>query len=409
MKPAPKVPLWILICLASLSSTTEASYTAALTDISHYFNVKGGIAQISSTVYFLGFTLGIASLGRVSDSYGRRPVVFGGLILYLISSIMIIFTENFYILMSLRFTAAFGASVGSVIAQAMTRDSYKGTELSHAYASTSTWIALVPSIGAAVGGYIVEYYGWRHIFFLLSGISFLSLLLYIKYLPETNTALNNKRQNKYLPVMLTIMKDRKVLLYAFIIGIFGGINFSFYMEAPFILIDQIGIAPSAYGRLALLSYIAMGFGSFNSRYWISRGVSEQKITIFSLALSASGCAILVISSIFMGELTKLVAVLLVIIPIILHMIGHGMLIPLILRYALQDYSKVTGTAGSIFGALYYSITTVITFITANLHSDRTTKFAILLLFLSGCCSLAAYFINSQRFNESNKKARINLY
>ena len=71
MKIIGKIPLWILLCLFALSHTTETMYSAGLPTISSHFNVDGNIAQLSSSVYFVGFAFGILSLGRVSDIFGR--------------------------------------------------------------------------------------------------------------------------------------------------------------------------------------------------------------------------------------------------------------------------------------------------------------------------------------------------
>ncbi|CAG2175416.1 unnamed protein product, partial [Oppiella nova] len=84
-----------------------------------------------------GFAFGILSLGRFSDIWGRRPIILFGLLIYIISSISSIFVINIKMLMILRFCQAFGASVGSVIGQAMARDSYQGSQN---YDYSSYWI-----------------------------------------------------------------------------------------------------------------------------------------------------------------------------------------------------------------------------------------------------------------------------
>ncbi|CEO17908.1 multidrug resistance protein D [Rickettsia monacensis] len=56
-------------------------------------------------------------------------------------------------LMIARFVQAFGVSVGSVIGQAMARDSYQGSELSYVYASLSPWLLFIPFLGSSIGGY----------------------------------------------------------------------------------------------------------------------------------------------------------------------------------------------------------------------------------------------------------------
>ena len=156
-----------------------------LPEIAKSLNTGGGIAQLSTTAYYCGFAIGIFTLGRVSDIFGRKPVVLFGISFYSIAALLISYSPNIEIFISLRFLQAYGASVGSVVGQAMTRDSYRGGELSYMYASVAMVMAVVPSIGSAIGGYIVEYSNWQAVFRFLSVLSTGLLLIYIKFLPET--------------------------------------------------------------------------------------------------------------------------------------------------------------------------------------------------------------------------------
>lgn len=95
MKIIAKIPAWMLLCLFILSPTTETQiYTSGLPSLTKYFGIAGGLTQITSTLYFLGFALGILSLGRLSDIYGRRPIALLGLFIYIVSSMISIFAVN---------------------------------------------------------------------------------------------------------------------------------------------------------------------------------------------------------------------------------------------------------------------------------------------------------------------------
>ena len=393
MKIIGKVPLWALLCLFGLSHATETACSSALPSIANDFQVTGNFAQISSSVYFLGFAFGILSLGRVSDVFGRKPVILSGLVLFIISSFAIIFAPNIETLIALRFCQAFGASVGSVIGQAMARDSYSGSELSYIYASLALGLALIPSLGSVLGGYIVEYSGWRYIFVTLSIISSILLLLYFKFLPETNPYIGMAKNNKYFTVLKVVIKDKIVLLYAFIIGAFNGMGFGFYMEAPFIFINKIGMSPSEYGKLAFLLSFANAIGSILNRYLVKRHVDNMKIMIAGLALSLIGCTLLLGASYLVAEdANRHTIVIAIFVPMMMHVLGHSFLVPLSLRYALEDYSKVTGTAGSVFGFIYYILVALISVTVSKLHSDNITNFTILFFTLSLVCSVSFYLI-----------------
>ncbi|MFY9590080.1 Bcr/CflA family efflux MFS transporter [Rickettsia endosymbiont of Halotydeus destructor] len=403
MKIIAKIPPWMLLYLFVLSPTSETMYTAGLPSLSAFFNISGSTAQITSTLYFLGFAFGILSLGRLSDIYGRRPIVLLGLLIYIISSITSTLAVNIEMLMIARFAQAFGASVGSVIGQAMARDSYQGSELSYIYASLSVWLAFIPSLGSSVGGYIVEYSDWRYVFIFSSSMVTILLILYCKILPETNPYMDISQTSKYFKVFKIVVKDKILWLYAFIIGAFNGMTYGFFIEAPFIFIENMGLSPSFYGKLAFLLCLANIFGGLLGGYLIKkRQVDDKKIMILGLGFSLFGCTMLITAAFLLSnnQINNNFAIAIIFIPIMLHMIGHNLLIPMTLRYALEDYAKVTGTAGSIFGSLYYILVALITFIVSKLHSETINNFALLFLCLSIGCTLSFYLI---RVLDNNKK------
>lgn len=394
MKIIGKVPIWILLCLTPLSQSTEALYTCALPSISKHFNVTGGIAQSTSTAYFIGFALGIFILGRWSDIFGRRIIVLSGMGIYAISSIMIAFSNNIWLLIALRFCQAFGASVGSVVAQAMTRDSYQGWQLAYVYSSVSIGIVLFPSISSIIGGYVVEYYGVKYVFLLLSVVSTTFLILYLKYLPETNSYIGVAYKHRYLTVFKIIITDKIVLLHAFIVGAYTGMMYGFYIEAPFIFIDKTGLTPSDYGKLGFCLTSSGLIGSFINSRLLKARIKSSKIVTIGLALSLIACLSLNFSSLVaLNNTNQTLLIFMIFIPMMLQMLSHTIVLPIMLRYALEDYYKITGTAGSIFGCVYYSIVVLIVFAISKFHSSETImNFTLLFFALSSSSCIAFYLI-----------------
>lgn len=384
-------PVWILLMMFSVSHTTEPLCTAALPMIASHLSITENLVQLSSSIYFSGFATGVLTLGVISDIFGRRKVALWGFLLYFISSIACSFVDNIYVLFALRFIQAFGVSVGSVVAQSMARDSYQGSALSQVYISIAICMSFIPSVGSILGGYIVEYAGWRYNFRFLGVTSGILLLLSLRFLPETNMYIGNATNYRYIDVFKTIMSDKVVLLYAVIVGAFNGMMFGFYLEAPFIFIQHYHFSPSAYGKLGMLLTVAYLVGALINRYMVSLQMSNTKIIIIGLLLSVVSCATLLIGGIYTkyANITSHIVVIAVIfIPTMLHVIGHNLVIPLILRFALENYAKVTGTAGSIFGALYYFFVALINYTVSHLHSASGVPFMSLFFGLSVTCLIS---------------------
>ena len=93
------------------------------------------------------------------------------------------------------------------------------------------------------------------------------------------------------------------------------------------------------------------------------------------------------------------ATLMVFIPMAIHLMGHALVVPMLLRNALEGYVKVTGAAGSIFGALYYVITAVVSFLISSFHSDTINNYAYLYAILLLICIVLYYFTSKWKENE----------
>ncbi len=387
MKILAKIPLPILFFLFALGHISEAASNVSLPNIAEYFKVSGNMTQITSAVSFFGYAVGIFCLGRISDLFGRKPVVILGLFFYIFSSIAVALSGSVQTIIILKFFSSFGASVGSVIAQAMARDSYKGSELSYVYATMFVLLSFVPFSGATIGGYIVEYSGWRNVFVFLTLLALAVAIVCYKYLPETNPYIGNVGvTGKYFSILKVVMKDKKVLAYAFLVGAINGATFGFYVEAPFIFIDTIGLEPSTYGKLIFSMACASAFASLLNRYWMKKMVNENSIVIRGLVLILIAAVLMNIAAPFIVKnMEPYKAVLMIFLPMIIHIIGHSFVIPTCLRHALEDYFKVTGSAGSIFGFLYYLIVSVFSLIISKVHSDTITKFAFLYLVSALAC------------------------
>ena len=158
--------------------------------------------------------------------------------------------------------------------------------------------------------------------------------------------------------------------------------------------------PSSYGKLILLLSGSMALGSLIASYLIRKHVKSAKIMASGLALSLIGATILIISSYLIQGLNKYLVIAMIFGPMMMHMVGHSLLLPMCLRYSLEDYPKVTGTAGSIFGSIYYILVALITFTISKLHSDTITNFTLLFFALSAACSLSFYFI--QKWHPTRK-------
>ncbi|NDA91192.1 MAG: Bcr/CflA family multidrug efflux MFS transporter, partial [Alphaproteobacteria bacterium] len=122
-----------------------------------------------------------------------------------------------------------------------------------------------------------------------------------------------------------------------------------------------------------------------------RLINTFKVKTIGLVLSVIGCILLLVSAFVIDNSSTVNTVsVLIFTPMAIHLMGHSLLVPMLLRHALEDYYKVTGSAGAIFGFLYYLITALVSFMISSLHSNTINNFAILFASLLFICLILFY-------------------
>src|SRR3954462_1579708 len=142
-------------------------------------------AQLTLPTYFAGFAIGQAFYGPIADRFGRKPPLYFGMAIYIFASLGCALAPNIETLIGLRFLQAAGGCVGSVVARAMVRDLFTGADAIRVYSRVLLVFGVGPILAPMVGSGVLIWFGWREIFFLLTAIGVLSLVLIVIRLPET--------------------------------------------------------------------------------------------------------------------------------------------------------------------------------------------------------------------------------
>jgi DHA1 family bicyclomycin/chloramphenicol resistance-like MFS transporter len=160
-------------------------YLPAFPVIAANLHTTPEMVSYSLSSYFIGICVGQMLLGPLLDRFGRKRPLYGGLTIYIISSIGSAFAPTIEILIALRFFQAAGGCVGIVAPRAIIRDIFPVHENAKIFSLLILILGVSPIIAPTAGGYITAHFGWHSIFIILSIITFLILLAVIFYLPES--------------------------------------------------------------------------------------------------------------------------------------------------------------------------------------------------------------------------------
>lgn len=381
-----RINLALLICLVGFPQISETIYTPSLTEIANSYDVQLNIAQMTLSIYFIAFALGVFFWGIGSDYFGRRKAMNLGIVIYILGCIICVLSRNIELLFIGRFVQALGASTGSVTTQTILRDNYEGNERHQLFAKISAALAFSPAIGPLLGGFFGEFYGFRAVFVLLILMGLILLLWSLQGLPETGDFSSEKMNVKQvISVGKKMLLDRYTVIFGILIGIFNGVLFSYHSEAPTIFIEKFNFSQSYYGFMGCVVASATILGA-----WFSNRSLEKKtpnlIIQTGIKLSLIGSLLLCVISSLVVSLN--VQVLIYIIGIFILLTGIGMALPNCLSLALAKFTEIVGTAGAFLSLGYYIIVSICTFLISFFHTGSILifpLFCIVLLLISMIC------------------------
>ncbi|PKV51334.1 DHA1 family bicyclomycin/chloramphenicol resistance-like MFS transporter [Aquimarina sp. MAR_2010_214] len=175
--------------MASLMSIVALAIDALLPALD-IIGITIGTTQIADnqlliTMIFLGLGIGPLIFGPISDSLGRKPVVYVGFALFIIASFICVFATSIEMMVLGRILQGIGLSAPRTIAIAMIRDIYSGDYMARIMSFITVVFILVPIIAPALGKFILDHYDWQTIFYVQMVFSILVSFWFWKRQAET--------------------------------------------------------------------------------------------------------------------------------------------------------------------------------------------------------------------------------
>ncbi|QUM75449.1 multidrug effflux MFS transporter [Moritella sp. 24] len=335
-----KPHIGLILALMMFPQIVETIYSPVLPHLARSFDISVNTAAQTLSIYFSAFAVGVIFWGRIADLIGRRTTMLIGLCTYGLGSILALTATDFNMIMVARFMSAFGAAVGSVVTQTMLRDSYKGDELVKVFTLMGMGISLSPVIGLISGGIIADLSGYVGVFSVLLILAIILYLVALNALPETRP--DNIAKVSLLTLLVRMLKDSRIRYNAMLVALFNLVLFSYYSLAPFIF-SHFGFSSIEFGYTG----IALACGSLLGSL-LNKRLLQTKCTSQSLLRLACGLVLLGSSGVYMTQDSVWLLV-----PMLIVVMSYGIAIPNILAHALTHYKDVAGSAGAVFGLMYY--------------------------------------------------------
>jgi DHA1 family bicyclomycin/chloramphenicol resistance-like MFS transporter len=184
-------PWRLLALLMAMTAVGPATLNILVPELPGLVNLlasDAGTVQLTLSLYLLSLATAQLLLGPLSDRFGRRPVVLGGLTLAVVAALAAIATTSIGALIAMRIVQAVGASTGVVIGRAIIRDLYERDHAAAMIGLVTTAMVIAPMISPLIGGVLDTAFGWEAIFVFIALFSGAVLLWAMFVLPETRPA-----------------------------------------------------------------------------------------------------------------------------------------------------------------------------------------------------------------------------
>ena len=145
----------------------------------------GGTAHYVVTAFMAGLAIGTLFAGPISDAMGRKPTMYIGASLFIISGVVAWVTDDYRVLLFARFVQGLAASGPRVVSLAIVRDLYEGRQMAQIISFAMVLFTIVPTLAPALGAVLQDLFGWRSILLAFLFFVAVSTIWLWGRLPET--------------------------------------------------------------------------------------------------------------------------------------------------------------------------------------------------------------------------------
>lgn len=337
------VLLGLLIALPALGTDV---FVPALPALTQALGSEVEAAQLTMTLYFIGLAAGQLAWGPLSDRYGRKPILLGGLAIMLAASLAAALAESLGAVIAARLVQGLGMSSGALIGRTIVRDLYAHEQAAKLLSSMSIVFSLVPITAPLSGGLLAGSVGWPAVFVALAAIA-AALIAAVTFLRETAPQARASPPGVFA-TFGTILGDRRFLApYSVFLCTQIGI-LAWVSNSSFTLISGLGVGPTAYGAMFTLVMSGQIAGAWVSSRLVLRLGIPRMLRAGAALMLAGGAAAAALAWAGAGHWLS------VVLPFVVFLFGAALVVPNATAAAMAPFPAAAGAVSSLIGTIGFT-------------------------------------------------------
>ena len=342
---SPALIVTLLALLLGVQPITTDLYLPALPGLAA--DLGAGMGRTQATLSALIFAFGVSQLllGPMADRFGRRPVLLGGLTLFVVASAGATLAGTIGGLVAWRALQGGGVGAAVVCARAMVRDLYVPSDGARVMSKALSGLGFIALASPLLGGLIATVLGWRAALAATGVFGLACLVLVALAMPETARTLNPAalRLGPMLAAWRRILRNHTFLAWSLLVSCTYGGLFAFLAGSAFVFIDVLGTSRLACGLYIAGCSISYIVGTFWCRRWLLRHGLVGAVRRGAAFTLAGGASMVVLA--WAGVIGPWA----IAVPQFLYAFGHGIHQPCGQAAVVGPFPTHAGAASALAG------------------------------------------------------------
>ena len=337
----------VIASIMALNPLAMDMMLPALPNIGSAFHINlANRPQMVLSIFLVGFGVGQFVMGPLSDRFGRRPMLLGGMTVYCVASLLAIAAPSFETLLLARALQGLGTSATRVIAVSIVRDCYAGRRMASVMSLAMMVFIAVPVIAPSFGQAVMLLAQWRGIFIVLMLYGMAALVWSALRMPETLPL--SERKSLAIPDVLGAFRqtvtNRQTLGYALAAGGVQGSLFAFVFSS-----QQIFTEVYHLGRYFPLAFAAIAVGVAVAGFLNAKIVGRVGMRVMSHTALVTFVA--VAGMMFVAAKMQMLSLAPFMVLGALMMFAFGLMMANFTALAMEPQGHIAGTASSLYGSI----------------------------------------------------------
>lgn len=352
--------LTLLAGLAAIGTLSTNIILPSFPSLAGEFGVESRELGVTLSSFFMAFALGQLVVGPLSDRYGRRQLVLGGMVIFMAGTAVCMFAGSLDVLILGRVIQGLGVCAASVLSRAIARDLFDGEELARALSLVMIAMAAAPGFSPLLGSTLDWAFGWRATFAFVAVAAVVLSAGYFFGMGETHPV-DRRAAHTVGSVAKAYGKlavDGKFILPALAVSLVIGGLYALFGASPAILVEGMGLSGMQLG-LYFAGTVFVVFGAGFAAPKLAQRVGAARAALIGAGFAlAGGLALLAVS--------QAPTVISFSLASVVFLFGMGIANPLGTALTLQPFGNQAGIASALLGFLQMASGAIGTALTAGL-------------------------------------------